>query len=202
VELQNQSEFEAVMMLECDRYTELAAECRELGISYIMKPFSEPELVQAIRRAILPGRGVATVPTSGSGRLDLRLNILVAEDNSINQKLTVKMLQSMGHTVTLAQNGTEAVEKAKQRCFDLILMDVQMPEMDGLAATEAIRAWERSRGRRTPIIAITASAMKGDREQCLHADMDGYVSKPFSRAALQTALLEFALADHLVTEST
>jgi CheY-like chemotaxis protein len=110
--------------------------------------------------------------------------VLLAEDNPVNQKLAVRLLEKLGHAVVLANNGREAVEAVGREAFDVVLMDVQMPEMGGLEATAAIREGEAGGGRRLPIIALTAHAMKGDRERCLAAGMDGYVSKPIRREDL------------------
>jgi CheY-like chemotaxis protein len=107
-----------------------------------------------------------------------RLRILLAEDSLFNQKLAVALLEKRGHSVTVAQHGREALAAVEQNAFDLVLMDVQMPEMDGLEATRAIREWEKDRAHRLPIVAMTAHAMKGDRERCLEAGMDAYVAKP------------------------
>lgn len=106
------------------------------------------------------------------------LSILMAEDNVVNQKVALRILQKQGHRVVLAATGREALEKAAGQTFDVILMDVQMPDMDGLQATRAIRERERVSGGHVPILAMTAHAMKGDRERCIAAGMDGYVSKP------------------------
>lgn len=116
------------------------------------------------------------------------LRILLAEDNVINQRLAQKLLESRGHLVTVANDGREALELLEQAVFDLVLMDVQMPHLDGFAATKAIRAAERKTGGHMPIIAMTAHAMKGDEERCLRAGMDGYVSKPIQPEALFAAL--------------
>jgi len=112
------------------------------------------------------------------------LQILLAEDNAVNQKLVTRLLEKRGHTVTLAGDGAEAVEHALKTSFHVILMDVQMPRMDGLAATAAIRAAERKKGARTPILALTAHTMKGDRERCLAAGMDDFINKPIDAPKL------------------
>jgi CheY-like chemotaxis protein len=109
---------------------------------------------------------------------------LLAEDNPINQRVAVRMLEKQGHTVVVAENGLIALDAHKKQAFDAILMDVQMPQMSGLEATVAIRAWERETGGHIPIIAMTAHAMKGDREHCLAAGMDDYLSKPLCAQSL------------------
>jgi CheY-like chemotaxis protein len=108
------------------------------------------------------------------------LNILVAEDNLVNQTLARRLLEKRGHTVVVAETGRAVLTAIEDRTFDLVLMDVQMPEMDGLEATAAIRKREKSSGKHLPIIAMTANAMIGDKEHCLRAGMDGYVAKPLS----------------------
>jgi len=113
-----------------------------------------------------------------------RLRVLVAEDNAVNRKLAEHLLQRRGHTALIATNGREATEALAHENVDLVLMDLQMPEMDGFEATAAIRQRERASGRRTPIIALTAHAMEGDRQRCLDADMDGYISKPVKAVEL------------------
>ena len=140
------------------------------------------------------GMGVQSVPPAQPSReaIDLRgvapplrpLRILLAEDNLINQKVSMGTLTKEGHQVFVANNGQEAVAALESQAFDLVLMDVQMPEMDGLEATAAIRQGEKATGRRIPIIALTAHAMKGDRERFLTAGMDGYVAKPLRQAEL------------------
>jgi CheY-like chemotaxis protein len=109
-----------------------------------------------------------------------KLRVLLAEDNPVNQKVATRLLERRGHEVTVANNGLEAISLAEQDAFDLILMDVQMPEMDGLEATARIRAIQKESGVYVPIIAMTAYAMTGDREKCLNAGMDGYVNKPIN----------------------
>jgi CheY-like chemotaxis protein len=116
------------------------------------------------------------------------LRILLAEDNPVNQRLTTRLLEKRGHSVTVAPTGREALAALEKADFDLVLMDVQMPDMDGLQATAAIRAREAPLGRRIPIIALTAHTMKGDRERCLAAGMDGYVAKPVIAAELISAV--------------
>ncbi len=120
----------------------------------------------------------ATSPASAASQPCPPLRILLAEDNPTNQKMAVRMLEKCGHQVSVANTGREVLEAFERECFDLILMDVQMPEMDGLEATRLIRERERLKGGHIPIVATTAHAMKGDRERCLEAGMDGYVAKP------------------------
>jgi len=124
-------------------------------------------------------------PEPGPNEPTRPLNILVAEDNPVNQRLAQLMLERMGHTVVTANNGREARDTADRQSFDVILMDIQMPEMDGFEATEAIRQRQKASGCPiTPIVALTAHAMSGDREQCLAAGMNGYLSKPIHREEL------------------
>jgi len=118
------------------------------------------------------------------------LQILLVEDNLINQKLAARLLEKAGHVVTIAANGKEAVDQVAARPFDLVLMDVQMPEMDGYEATQAIRLSEQGDRRHLPIVALTAHAMVGDREKCLQAGMDGYVTKPVQPPVLFAAMAE------------
>jgi signal transduction histidine kinase/ActR/RegA family two-component response regulator len=120
------------------------------------------------------------------------LRILLAEDNRINRKIAVRMLESMGHCVTTAENGSQCGELFRGGDFDVVLMDIQMPEMDGFEATRAIRSLETGTERHIPIVAMTAHAMKGDRERCLVAGMDGYISKPVTADALRQAILDVA----------
>jgi len=167
-----------------------AARCLELGISaYLLKPINQQQLLETICGSLQKDAVTKTRPsllTRHSIRESKRsLNILLAEDNLINQKLAVSLIQKMGHKVSIAQNGRLALEAIERETFDIILMDVQMPEMDGLEATQAIRERESLVGRpRIPIIAMTAYAMEGDRERCLEAGMDGYVSKPVNAQEL------------------
>jgi PAS domain S-box-containing protein len=128
------------------------------------------------RGGVAPASEARPAAPAGGGLPPLR--VLLAEDNPFNQRVGVLTLEGAGHSVRVAPNGREAVAAWEQEAFDVVLMDVQMPEMDGFEATAAIRAREREAGRRTPVIAVTAHAMKGDRERCLAAGMDGYVTKP------------------------
>jgi CheY-like chemotaxis protein len=143
---------------------------------------------------------LAPLPQSASPRLDhgnappkSTLQILVAEDNPVNQRLAVALLEQMGHHASVAENGHKVLQALEKGVFDVVLMDVQMPEMDGLETTVAIREREKRSGAHIPIIAMTAQAMLTDREQCLSAGMDGYISKPISRAEL-AKVLEAVLA--------
>jgi CheY-like chemotaxis protein len=134
------------------------------------------------------GLGTLEEAVRQAGRPQRPLHVLVAEDNRVNQKVVTRLLEKQGHRVTLAANGREALEKLLVGGFDGILMDVQMPEMNGLEAAQAIRRAERGSGRHIPILAMTAHAMKGDRERCLVSGMDGYVSKPIRSQELLDAL--------------
>ena len=125
------------------------------------------------------------------------LRILLAEDGLVNQKLAVALLKKRGHEVTVAKNGREASDMARADRFDVILMDVEMPEMDGFQATAAIREYEKDMGQGTPIIAMTAHAMKGDRERCLAAGMDAYVAKPIRPQALFDAIRSLVSTDRV-----
>jgi CheY-like chemotaxis protein len=120
------------------------------------------------------------------------LRILVAEDNAVNQRLILRLLERRGHQVTLAQTGVEAVSASQRAAFDIVFMDLQMPEMGGLEATAAIRQREHAAGGHVPIVAMTAHAMKGDRERCLESGMDGYLSKPVKTSELDAVLATVA----------
>ncbi len=171
-----------IMMLASDGQRGDAARCRELGIAvYLIKPIRQSELREAILVALgkAAGKERATVITRYTCWDDRRrLQILLAEDNAVNQQYAVRLLEKRGHIVTVASNGNEALALLKGSRFDLVLMDVQMPRMNGFQATAAIRKEEESTGRHLPIIAMTAHAMEGDRDRCLAAGMDAYVAKP------------------------
>jgi CheY-like chemotaxis protein len=189
--LRNQpgSDMMAIMMLTSAAHREDAERCRALGISsYLFKPIRKAELLNAIL-AVLGQHRVSShrrtpMPTRAAAQ-NKNLDILLVEDNRVNQIVATRALEKMGHAITSANNGVEALALLAAGSFDLVLMDIQMPEMDGLTATKTLRAQEITTGRHLPIIAMTAHAMKGDRELCLEAGMDGYVSKPISREALE-----------------
>ncbi len=152
----------------------------ELGItSCLMKPIKQPDLLSAVVQVL--NKPPAPDPACPEQKVDATgLNILLAEDHRVNQILVIRMLERRGHRVTVAGNGKEAIEALEHARFDLVLMDVQMPEMNGLEATIAIREREKTTGKHIPIMAMTAHAMKGDRDKCLSAGMDAYISKPIN----------------------
>ena len=161
-------------------------------VATLVKPVKQSELLDAIVTAFAAPDAAArrsrARPARRSRRASPALRVLVAEDNATNQKLVEALLDQQGHQVSIVNNGRLAVERAAQEPFDIILMDVQMPVMSGLEATAAIREAERHTGRHIPIVAITARAMAGDREQCLAAGMDAYVSKPVQAEELFAAI--------------
>jgi CheY-like chemotaxis protein len=174
-----------ILMLTSGRQGD-GARCRALGVAAsLVKPASQVELLEAIltvlgRPSHDPGR-LETVTRQARPESRSALRILLAEDNKVNQFLAARLLGKLGHRVVIVGNGREALaalDDPGSGGFDLILMDVQMPDMDGFEATAIIRARERSSGKHLPIIAVTAHAMKGDEERCLAAGMDGYTSKP------------------------
>jgi PAS domain S-box-containing protein len=160
-----------------------AARCQELGVAaYLTKPVSQSELFEAISRVLgtLESQpdSVTLVAPQTVPMPTRKLRVLLAEDNAVNQKLASRLLARQGHHVTVAADGREAIAALDRENFDVVLMDVQMPEMDGFETTAAIRARERDTGGHLPIIAMTAHAMQGDRQRCLAAGMDSYISKP------------------------
>jgi len=170
-----------IMMLTSVGQTGGVERCQKLGLNvYLIKPVSESDLFDAMMSMRGSRQGpheILEVPVQADV-LAGQKHILVAEDNPVNQEVALQMLQKRGYDVTIAPNGREAVRIVSESpSFDIILMDIQMPEMDGFQATAAIRELEKGR-RRTPIVAMTAHAMKGDRERCLNSGMDGYISKP------------------------
>jgi signal transduction histidine kinase/CheY-like chemotaxis protein/HPt (histidine-containing phosphotransfer) domain-containing protein len=171
-----------------------AERCRRMGVTaHLSKPVRRKELLSALQAAI--GNHIVERKPSAAriaapliGREGLR--ILLAEDNKVNQAVAARLLEKLGHRLSVANNGLEALEMLESGPFDLILMDIQMPEMDGIAATARIREREAATGSRIPILAMTAHAMKGDRERCLDAGMDGYLSKPINPAELRSAIAQ------------
>ena len=175
-----------MMLTSCDQVTS-AARCRQMGVeTYLIKPISSSDLLGSIRVAlgVQKPASAATPVAAGIAASSLSLRILLAEDNVVNQRVAMTMLGKMGHGITLARNGLEALEQWRQKDFDLILMDVQMPEMTGLEATRQIRREEAS-GTHVPIVAMTASAMSEDRDHCLAAGMDDFISKPVSSKVIE-----------------
>ncbi len=170
-----------IMMLTSGDRPEDMVRCDQLGIAaYMLKPVKQSELLEAIELALgiaLPGEELLRAAARQPHHVR-SLRVLLAEDSLVNQKLAVALLEGQGHTVTLVNNGREAVAAAAGQNFDVVLMDVQMPEMDGLEAAAQIRVREQRTGAHLPIVAMTAHALKGDRERCLEAGMDSYVTKP------------------------
>jgi two-component system sensor histidine kinase/response regulator len=184
-----------IMMLTSADQSSSAVKCRELAVeSYLVKPIQPAELQMAICRTLgmLQPAGVVREPEGEQRARTPALRILVAEDNPVNQRLAEKVLQKMGHEVTLASTGTAAVAKWSSCEFDLIFMDVQMPDMDGFDATRAIRVRELLTGTHVPVVAMTARAMLGDREACLEAGMDDYISKPVSAKTIEQSIARFS----------
>ncbi|HEX4001846.1 MAG TPA: response regulator [Candidatus Acidoferrales bacterium] len=176
-----------IMMLTSSSHLGDAARCREAGISaYLVKPIRQSELLQAVCSALNPTERVkAPLITRHTLREERnRARVLLAEDNAVNQTLAIRLLERRGYSVTVTTNGKEAVTAWENSHFDAVLMDVQMPEMDGFEATTIIRRKEQGTGRRVPIIAMTAHALKGDEQRCLAAGMDGYISKPIRTAEM------------------
>jgi PAS domain S-box-containing protein len=172
-----------------------AERCRELGVpAYLLKPIRQSELREAVARVLGAREQEGTIPLITRNSLgderepSVPLRVLVAEDNAVNQRLVSRLLEKRGHQVVVAANGREALEAVERQCFDIVLMDLQMPELDGFEATAALRAREAGRGTHLPVIALTAHAMKGDRERCLAAGMDGYLSKPIRPQELDKLL--------------
>jgi CheY-like chemotaxis protein len=195
-----------VLMVTSGEHPGDLARSREMGIaSYLTKPVRRSELRAAVSGAMSNGKylaagGKAAEPRASRGsRPDIRLGrrslrILLAEDNAVNEKVARAILEKAGHTVEVAHDGRQVVRVMAAGAFDVVLMDVQMPDMDGFEATIAIREMERSTGAHTPVIAMTAHALGGYKERCLEAGMDGYVTKPIRREQLLQTLEEFQAA--------
>ena len=198
-----------VLLLTSGERSDDLAKCRELNVAgHLMKPVKQSELLDAIVKVLgitsVVDDAKVTPAKSAEATQDWllevipKLDILLAEDSLANQKLAVGLLQKWGHKVRIANNGKEAVEMSRADEYDIILMDVQMPEMDGLEATRAIRDLEQKTGNHLPIVAMTAHAMKGDREQCLDSGMDGYVAKPIRTHTLLKALAEIFVSETIL----
>ncbi len=178
-----------VMMLTTDDYYASVRRCREMGIAaYLLKPVTPSELLTAIRQALAPVAEEVQQPSQDEKLSSRQLRILLAEDNPVNQRLSVRMLEKMGHLVAVAQTGKEVLHALRTEKFDLVLMDLQMPEMDGFAATCEIRRAEQGGQAHVPVIAMTAHAMKGDREESLAAGMDDHLAKPINSEELRQAI--------------
>ena len=199
-----------MMLSSADRQTD-AGRCRRLGMAaYLVKPVKADELQFAIMAALSgairdqqsSGRSPARPADPAQPAVPLRpLRILLAEDNPVNQRVALHILQKAGHSAVAVGNGREALAALKREDFDLVLMDVQMPEMDGFEATCAIREEEAQTGRHVPIVAMTAHAIKGDRERCLEAGMDDYVSKPVQKTELFRAIQAVTAAGNCATKT-
>jgi two-component system sensor histidine kinase/response regulator len=185
------------MLTSGDRSDDIAR-CKQLGISaYLTKPVRRAELRAAIisALAVQSPRAHAAASDAETSAQEVKagssLRILLTEDNIVNQRVALRILEKAGHQVAIAKNGREALRLLSEQPFDLVLMDVQMPEMDGFEATAVIRGLEKRTGRHIPIIAMTAHAMAGDRERCLAAGMDGYISKPVTASAMLEQVKHF-----------
>jgi signal transduction histidine kinase/CheY-like chemotaxis protein len=182
-----------VMMLSSAARREDAVRCRELGVAaYLTKPLGQKELKETIE-SVLARRARKGAAVTDTRRAQLRMpsesmRVLLAEDNEVNQRLATALLKKHGHTVSIARDGAEAVSAFEAEQFDLILMDIQMPVLSGLDAAATIRAKEQITGGHIPIIALTAHAMSEDRQRCLQAGMDEYVSKPIEIKTLLLAI--------------
>jgi len=184
-----------IMMLTSGKQHGDAVRCEQLGVAaYLLKPIRQAELREAIARvlgAMAENRETQMITSTvleHSRDTNATLNVLLAEDNEVNQKLATRLLEKRGHSVVVVKNGREALEAIRKANYDLVLMDVQMPEMDGIEATAALRLAELETGLHLPVIAMTALVMKGDRERCIAAGMDGYLPKPIRSQELDEVL--------------
>jgi len=189
-----------ILMLSSGGQSGDAARSRDLGVAaYLTKPVRQQELREAILRALARTSAAGLIRGAARDsalleRVAVPLRILLAEDNPINQQVALRSLQKRGHSIVVAGNGREALDALERDCFDVVLMDLQMPVMDGFEATAAIREKEKATGAHVPIIAMTAHAMKGDEEICLRAGMDGYISKPIRPPQLFQTIEDIASA--------
>jgi CheY-like chemotaxis protein len=201
-----------IMMLTSGGHADDIARCRALGISdYLLKPITQSNLFACIMTrlgGVLEQQGPCRQSPGANDAFVRPLKVLLVEDNAVNQMVAVRLLEKRGHQVVVANNGQEALHllgvnapdvSRQTECgetghsFDAILMDVQMPIMGGFEATAALRMWEKQTGGHTPVIAMTAHAMKGDRDRCAQASMDGYVSKPVRADELYEMLESLAV---------
>jgi CheY-like chemotaxis protein len=200
-----------IMMLTSNAQPQELVRCRELGVAACLtKPIRQAQLLSALQAALRerpagPAMPAAALPEKALPKTTRR-RVLLVEDNPVNQRVAERLLEKQGLEVVLAGNGKEALQALDDHHdFDLVLMDVQMPEMGGFEATTHIRDRERDTGNHLPIIALTAHAMKGDSERCLQAGMDAYLSKPIRpkdlRAALDQFLPAFAHAEPVPEET-
>jgi CheY-like chemotaxis protein len=187
-----------IMMLTSAGQQGDAARCRELGVAaYLLKPVRKSDLRDAIARVLGVREPTGAVQPKTAMFLQagrdsaVCLRVLLAEDNPVNQLLVQRLLEKRGHSVVVASTGLEALDILQRENVDVVLMDIQMPEMDGLEATKAIRSRESDGRPRMPVIALTAHAMKGDREKCLAAGMDAHLSKPIRPAELDEVLEKY-----------
>jgi CheY-like chemotaxis protein len=186
------SNCKVIMLVSLKRHAADSERCRKLGVKCCLtKPIGQSELLDTILSTVtqrVVEEHAPKVPASETNVAAVHaLNILLSEDNAVNQKLAIRLLEKAGHRVTLAQTGLEAVtawQNSADAEFDVLLMDIQMPVMDGMEATAEIRSREKKSGKHVPILAMTAHAMRGDRERCLASGMDGYISKPIHPADL------------------
>ena len=190
-----------IMMLTSGGQRGDAQRCEALGIAaYLLKPVRQSELREAIIRVLMSRLSTesASIITRSSLREQLNgsrtLKILLAEDNQVNQKLASRMLEKRNHSVTVVANGKEALDALQKDNYDLVLMDMQMPEMDGFEATTILRDNEKVTGKHQPVVAMTALAMNGDRERCMSIGMDGYISKPIRPQELDEILERYFIA--------
>ena len=183
-----------IMMLSSVDVRSMSPEIREAGITeHLVKPVTRTNLLKAILKVLgQPQKVPATSDRPVLSGAMRPLRILLAEDNPVNQKVGVRLLEKQGHSVVLVSTGAEALESSAREQFDVIFMDIQMPVMNGYDATRAIRARERSKGGHVPVIALTAHALQGDREICLDAGMDDYLSKPIQTRDLCQTLARWS----------
>jgi CheY-like chemotaxis protein len=177
------------MLLRTAQLTRDAERCRQLGGDlYLTKPIRESALLDAILQLLAPGDAPTPPAVEAPPTPTRPLKVLVAEDNAVNQLFACHLLEQHGHRPVIAHNGVEALELASRERFDAALMDIEMPEMDGFAATAAIRERERQTGGHLPIVAVTAHALLGFRDRCLAAGMDAYLCKPVQATEMLATL--------------